>query len=175
MTHLGGFIRQKRRALAQEKLSPVRLAVAIAVIALLTTLFIVIFSRRSAVVMLQQSEESLIASVYVNITALERSYQEMNLPGADVKNTILPKMRLDLNAAKTVNQILVEVYGDDRAVLTEEMFAQIDESIGYMSDIIDMGKSQDEAKQQMGACMEKVQTAMLQRFPKDTHLMPVTT
>lgn len=175
MSQRSGFVRPKRHTRMKAKIPVVQFIVAGIVVALTVALVVVTNSGKNTGVLLRQSEESLISSVYASITSLERSYEAMSLPGADVENDILPKMRLNLNAAKTVNKILVDVYGDDRAVLSDDMFTQIDESISYMESVIEMGKSQDDAKTQMGQCMEKVQIAMMQRFPQDTSMMPNTT
>ena len=175
MMKRNGFARPRKHSRECKKMPVIQLVLACAFIVLIAVLSIVVLSRKSTMTMLRQSEESLVSSIYANISSLERAYEEMGNPGADVKNEILPKMRVDLNAAMTVNQILVDVYGDNLAVLSDDIFAQIDASINYMDKVIEMGKSVSEARQQMGLCMEQVQIAMMRRFPEDTEMMPVTT
>lgn len=170
-----GLIRGRKHSREQKKIPVMQLVITSAFMLLLIALFIAVLSRKSTVGMLRQSEESLVSSVYANITSLERAYEEMSYPGADVKNVILPQMRVDLNAAVTVNQILVDVYGVEQAVLSEDMFGQIADSITYMESMIDMGKSLTDARHQMELCMQQVQVAMMERFPDDTSMVPVTT
>lgn len=162
--HVSEYLRQHMRPLI---IGSVVAGLAIALIA-------VSISRSSLSAHIDYSKESLTMTVESNIRQVIRNYDQMSVAGADIEGTIVPEMQLCLHTANTMNNLLIEVYGEGQAVLEKETFEQMQQSLNQLVHALERGQVIADAQAGMGAVIERVQFALAERYGSDDALMPRT-
>lgn len=139
------------------------------VLALVVALAITAVSRGRYVAALADSRENLAASVHGSLNVVARAFEQMPLPGSD-EAALIASMRDNLLIAKALNKALVDGYGVDASVLSDELFRSIEDNISTLGDTIAMGRTLDDARAAMAACLGEVQTALTARFPGENDM-----
>lgn len=149
-------------------------ATAAVFLALVVFLSVALVSRNGLSRKIAANRENLAISVQSNINALARSYERMGLPGADVSGELLPSMRLNLNTAEAMNDLLVDSYGAQYAVLSDELFRQLNDNLASLGDTLDKGQMITDVQTAIGATLSEVEKQLVARFGSDGGLMPVS-
>ena len=91
-----------------------------------------------------------------------------------IAEDILPGMQQHMYAARTLNTLLTESFGEKYAVLTPELYSSFEEAVAAYEKQISMGQSTADAAERMTRCMTGIETALNDRFGKDGLLSPRT-
>ena len=132
-------------------------------------LFVAIFalvSRGNALRRLDKTREALTASIQYDSMARKNN--------TAIAEDILPGMQQHMYAARTLNTLLTESFGEKYAVLTPELYSSFEEAVAAYEKQISMGQSTADAAERMTRCMTGIETALNDRFGKDGLLSPRT-
>ena len=113
---------------------------------------------------LSYGQQQLASQIQSNITQTIRTFEKMDLPGANVPGELLPAMELYLYAAEELNDVMIEVYGLKQSMFDEETFHQIELAINGVSGNIDRGEPYEASKGILKELIARVETDLNERF-----------
>lgn len=103
-------------------------------------------------------------ALYSNLYMLIQTFDMAAVPNADIQNAILPQMREYYIASTTLNDAIVQSYGEKYRVLTLEAIATLDDAFDAYDSAFYNGAATDLAKADMQTCMENIRTVLSTRF-----------
>lgn len=168
------FHLKKQRSLVSNRKRIPLYATAAVILALAIAFGAALINRNSVNRALIASRENLVLSVRASITAIARAHERMSRPGADVAGDLLPTMQLNLHTAEALNDVLVDSYGEQYAVLNDDLFRKLNDDLITLSDTLDKGQIITDVQTAIGQTLADVETALIARFGADDGLMPVT-
>lgn len=131
--------------------------------------------RSSAHKQLQETRDALSASIQDNMNQVLNQYDSMaRKNNTTIAEDVLPSMQQHMYAARTLNSLLTEAFGEKYSVLSSELYASFEEAVAAYEKQISMGQSTADAAEQMTRCMNGIETALNDRFGKEGLLAPVT-
>lgn len=119
------------------------------------------------------SRSHLRTSIQSDLTMVLRTYDQLYLPRADMKGTLLPDMREHLYSAYAMNNILTSVYGARESILDNGFYTQITGAIDTIERQIDMGSVVDVQSSDLSGCMVDIEEKLVSIFGESS-LMPQT-
>ncbi|MDD7413559.1 MAG: hypothetical protein SOT76_04555 [Eubacteriales bacterium] len=168
----------KRRTKRNYAVTPKKTRLYLQIAAACVLLFVAIFalvSRGNALRRLDKTREALTASIQDNMNQVLNQYDSMaRKNNTAIAEDILPGMQQHMYAARTLNTLLTESFGEKYAVLTPELYSSFEEAVAAYEKQISMGQSTADAAERMTRCMTGIETALNDRFGKDGLLSPRT-
>lgn len=101
-----------------------------------------------------------------SMMALE--YDAASLAGADVEGDILPQMRMYFAQAQALNNAMAAAYGDEYAVLDQELIQEIELAFSEYEAAFSAGRSTDAAELRMTDAMTGVREALSEYYDDST-------
>ena len=93
-----------------------------------------------------------------------QTFDQVNVPGQDVQNGVIPKMQDYYLSAQTLNTALGRAFGDKYQLLTAEHLSALDSAFEAYDSAFRAGKSTDDAQSAMQECMDMVRSVLDTRF-----------
>lgn len=143
-----------------------------ALVVLLVILLCISISMRSHIQnKYANAREEIGEMAYTELYMLCQSFDQVSVPGVDVEDGLIPDMREYYLAAKTLNNVLVQCFGEKFGVLTEENLAAMDAAFEAYDVAFRAGKATDDAQAAMQSCVDMVRAVLTERF-NDGSLLP---
>ena len=101
-----------------------------------------------------------------SMMALE--YDAASLAGADVEGDILPQRRMYFAQAQALNNAMAAAYGDEYAVLDQELIQEIELAFSEYEAAFSAGRSTDTAELRMTDAMAGVREALSEYYDDST-------
>lgn len=145
-----------------------------ALIALVLIVLICIFASSASNMQNEyaQARDSIGADLFTNLSMFSRTYDDASLAGADVHGKILPTMQEYYLAAITLDDAIVNAFGQSYQILDANMRARIEAAFDAFDAAYAQGQSTTQADESMRACLQSVQQILSTRFDDDTRLLP---
>ena len=119
------------------------------------------------------ARDSIGEDLYTSLYMFARSYDGVTLAGADVEGSILPSMRDYYLAATTLDDAIVNAYGQRYQLLDATTREAIDEAFEAFDDAYARGDSTNAAVSSMSACVQSVEQLLATRYDSATRLLPL--
>lgn len=166
------FKRQRRRGYERVRLSYLEMGVIGGFVLILLAMLILNGFRVSAQNRLTQSREAMAASVQNDVNQAFGVYGSINRKNADLEGDILPKLRLYMYSAYSMDKVLTETYGEQYALLSKELYEQFLTAMDEYDRLLSIGQSTDSAKELLVAAMSNVETTLDGRFTEEGVVLP---
>lgn len=160
---------QKRRVRRPDlsKVSPKSAIIAAgcaAVIILLITLCITMVMQSHSQSEYASARNEIGEELYTQLYMLCQTFDQTALPGQDLQNSVIPKMREYYLAAQALNDAMYNAFGVRYNVLTQEFLSAMDQAFESYDAAFKGGKSTEEAQQSMQGCMDALRTLLDARY-----------
>ena len=142
-----------------------------AVIALLVMLCISVVMRSNIQSDYTQARNEIGEELYTQLYMLCQTFDQVNVPGQDLENVVIPTMEDYFLAAKTLDDVMSNAFGARYDVLTEENVAALGKAFDAYEAAFRGGKTTEEAQSAMQSCMDMLRTLLQTRF-RDGVLQP---
>ena len=167
---------EKRRAKRPDmpKVDPKTVSVLIgcaAVIVLLVSFCISVVMRSNIQSEYTQARNEIGEELYTQLYMLCQTFDQVNVPGQDLENVVIPKMKNYYLAAKTLDDVMGNAFGVRYDLLTEENTSAMDRAFEAYDAAFRGGKTTEEAQNAMQSCMNMLRTLLESRF-RDGVLQP---
>ncbi len=106
--------------------------------------------------MLISAREQLKSSIQSDLTMVMRTYDQLNLPKADISGTLLPVIRQHLYSAYAMNTVLADVYGNEHSILDNGFYTQIMSAVDEMDSQIGRGIIVDVTTSALSGCITEM-------------------
>ena len=168
-------IKAKLAVWAKDKsLVRVALGAASALLLLLICLCITVFMhsdihRRYTTAAAQMQEQ-----IYQEMIGMTELFARIDDPAVDVQNKLIPELKARYTSVSALNTALVDGFGEDSAVLTENQTAAFDAAFEEYSTAYRQGLATGLARADMAVCIQEVQAMIDDRYiPKVEPTEPV--
>lgn len=160
---------QKRRVRRPDlsKVSPKSAIVAAGcavVIILLVTLCITMVMRSHIQSEYASARSEIGEELYTQLYMLCKTFDQVTLPGQDLQNAVIPKMKEYYLAAQALNNALYNAFGARYSVLPQETLSAMDQAFEAYDAAFKGGKSTEEAQGAMQSCMDVIQNLLGTRY-----------
>ena len=158
-------IKTKLAAWAQDK-PLVRIAAAVAAaLVLLIALLCISNHMRSNI----QREYSALTShlqeqIYHNLSEMQELFDRVDDPNVDVRNKLIPELKIQFSAVKAANSALLECCGAEKAVLNDELTSAFESAFEEYAVAYRQGIATGLAKADMAECMQEVQLLLTAHY-----------
>lgn len=143
-----------------------------ALVVLLVILLCISMGMRSNIQTQYASARAEIGEMaYTELYMLCQTFDQVNIPGVDVQDGLIPDMKEYYLAAQTLNDVLIQCFGEKYGVLTADGVASIDAAFEAYDAAFRAGKTTDEAQTAMQGCVDMVHAVLAERF-NDGSLLP---
>lgn len=157
--------REKRLDLSGINLKKIGMIAAVAVVVVLVAALCITINMRSHIQNEYTAAKNEIGEqLYTELYMLCQTFDQVTVPGQDVQNGVIPKMKEYYLAAQTLNTAMVNGFGDRYMVLTGEHISVLDAAFEGYDAAFRAGKTTDAAQDAMKSCMEMVRTLLDSRF-----------
>lgn len=102
--------------------------------------------------------------LYTQLYMLRQTFNQATLPGQDLQNTVIPKMKEYYFAAQALNNAVYNAYGTRYNVLTQDTLSALDTAFDAYDAALKGGKTTEEAQSAMQSCMDTIQGLLDKRF-----------
>ena len=168
----------KRRTKRSYAVSPKKTRLYLQIAAVCALLLVAVFGlvgRSNAMKRLDRTREALTASIQDNMNQVLNQYDGMaRKNNTAIAEDVLPGMQQHMYAARTLNALLTESFGEKYSVFSPELYSSFEEAVAAYEKQISMGQSTTDAAEQMNRCMSGIETALNDRFGTDGLLAPRT-
>ena len=103
-------------------------------------------------------------ALYSNLNMLTQTFDMTSVPNADVKNSILPQMKNYFSAAITLNELIVNTYGQRYQLLTDSDVSALRIAFNSYDAAFRADAPTDLAQADMQSCMDRVRSLLSSRF-----------
>ena len=103
-------------------------------------------------------------SLYSNLYMLTQTFDMTSVPNADVKNSIIPQMKNYFIAATTLNEQVVNNFGQRYQVLTESDISTLRTTFNAYDAAFRSDAPTDLAQADMETCMQRVRELLSSRY-----------
>ncbi|MBR1560172.1 MAG: hypothetical protein IJ646_08030 [Clostridia bacterium] len=103
-------------------------------------------------------------SLYSNLYMLTQTFDMTSVPNADVKNSIIPQMKNYFIAATTLNEAVVNNYGQRYQVLTDADVSTLRTTFNAYDAAFRSDAPTDLAQADMQGCMDRVKELLSSRY-----------
>ena len=103
-------------------------------------------------------------ALYSNLNMLTQTFDMTSVPNADVKNSILPQMKNYFSAAITLNELIVNTYGQRYQLLTDSDISALRIAFSSYDAAFRSDAPTDLAQADMQSCMSRVRSLLSSRF-----------
>lgn len=148
-------------------------AMALLSLVLAVALAVTLIMKNDDTRMANLGREQLKSSIQSDLTMVLRTYDQLNLPRADIQGELLPDIREHLYTAYAMNNVLSSVYGKGESILDNEFYTQITLAVDEIERQINMGQIVDIPASSLTSCMLKMKDELARAFGEDS-LMPQT-
>ena len=103
-------------------------------------------------------------SLYSNLYMLTQTFDMTTVPNADVKNSVLPQMKNYFVAATTLNEALVNSFGQRYQVLTDADISTLRSTFSAYDAAFRSDAPTDLVQADMKTCMDRIRELLNSRF-----------
>lgn len=135
-----------------------------AVIVLLIMLCISVVMRTNIQNDYAQARSEVGEELYMQLYMLCQTFDQVTVPGQDVENVVLPTMEDYALAAQTLNDVMVNAFGQRYSVLTQENQSALKKAFEAYDAAFRGGKSTADAQAAMQSCINTIRTLLQTRF-----------
>lgn len=135
-----------------------------AVIALLVLLCISVVMRSHIQSEYTRARNEIGEEMYTQLYMLCQTFDQVTVPGQDVQNVVIPTMEDYYLAAQTLNDALINAFGQQYTVLAQESISALDSAFEAYDSAFRGGKTTQEAQNAMQSCMDMVRSILETRF-----------
>jgi hypothetical protein len=166
-------LKRPRATAHRSNLYPVYAVIALG-LALVIALGVVsaIMVRRSKT--LEGGYNTLTAHIQTDLNMVLRTFSQAGLPNAELQSDIIPNMRLYLYAADSFNEVLIDMYGQNAAVVDDALNQQITLQLDEIERLIKTGLSTQDALAKLTGYMAQLEADMASKFAYNNLLLPQT-
>ena len=138
-----------------------------AVLVLLVCLCISIHMRANIQKKYSAAVKQMQEDAYQHLISMTELFARVEDPNVDVRNKLIPELRVQYTAASALNSVLCESCGAKEAVLSPELSAAFDSAFEQYATAYRNGAATGLAQADMAACIEEVQAMILLRYPPE--------
>lgn len=102
--------------------------------------------------------------IYTELYMFCQSFDQVNVPGVDIQDGLIPDMKEYYLAAGTLNRALSQAFGERYTVLSQADTAALDAAFEAYDAAFRAGKSTDDAQTAMQGCVDMVRSILVERF-----------
>ena len=117
------------------------------------------------------SRRTIGEELYGVLYMMALEYDDADLAGADVEGEIIPSMSNYYARAQALNSAITSAYGNDYAVLDDELISDLDGAFDAYDDAFDSGHSTDDANALMTVAIANVRQTLSERYDEDAHII----
>lgn len=160
---------QKRRVRRPDlsKVSPKSAIIAVGcavVIILLITLCITTVMRSHIQSEYTTARNEIGEELYTQLYMLCQTFDQVTLPGQDLQNAVIPKMKEYYLAAQALDNALYNAFGARYSVLSQETLSAMDQAFEAYDAAFKGGKTTEEAQSAMQSCMNAIRSTLDARY-----------
>lgn len=146
-----------------------------AIIILVLIILVCIFAGRATHIQHEYAaiQQTFSEALYSDLYMFVRSYDGVTLAGANVEGAILPTMEKYYLSAKTLDETIVEAYGQRYSVLQGGTDTAIAAAFQAFDDAFRLGRNTSDAVSSMSSCMQSIETILTTRFDANNRLLPI--
>lgn len=168
------FHRKGARKLAhRSNLYPVYIAAAVLVVLIAALVTTVVLGRRFSA-QLDLNRKQLSEHIQSELNLAVRAFDEVDLPTANLEESIIPAMRLHLYAADAMNDVLSSVYGADASIFTSDLYRNIVMALDAIEASRKAGQTTNNDLAALKEFMAQLESDMNTKFQSVNLLMPQT-
>ena len=161
--------KEKRLDLSKIDLKKVGvLAVGILVAVLIALLCISVSMRSHIQNEYASAREETGELAYTELYMLCQTFDQVTVPGVDIQDGLIPDMQEYYLAAKTLNNVLAQAFGEKYVVLTQENINALDAAFEAYEMAFRTGKTTEDAQAAMQGCVDMVRGILVERFNDGT-------
>lgn len=101
--------------------------------------------------------EGITEQIFQNLSTMEELFSYVDQENIDVRNKLIPQMRMQYTAVKELNTVLINNYGIRYAVLSQQQLDDFDAAFKEYNTAIDSGLSLNLARDDMAILLSQVQ------------------
>ena len=103
--------------------------------------------------------------LYTDLYMLCQTFDQVNVPGQDVENVLLPKMREYYVSAQALNTALSHAFGERYRILGDEHLSVMNAAFGAYDTAFKGGKTTETAQASMQSGVDMLRALLNDRFP----------
>lgn len=155
--------RKVRNSVHRSRRMPMYILAGVA-LALAIALVIVALLGARARGRLGAGQQSLATQIQSNLSGAVQACEQMSLPSANLEGDLLPSMRRRLFAAKELNEVMIDSYGQDSSMINVEIFDQIELALTQIERRLAEGQSTSSEQSTLSAYMAQLEADLSARF-----------
>ena len=150
---------------APESRGKLQTAAGVAVIVILVIILCIINSLRLNIQNRYAKARSEVGDeLYTQLYTLCQTYDQVSIPGQNVQDVLLPKMKSCCDAALTLNTALSNAFTTKYRLLTQEDIDLLTGALSAYDNAFLTGSSTDDAQEQMAAACQRVRERLEERY-----------
>lgn len=103
--------------------------------------------------------------LYTELYMLCQTFDQVDVPGAEIQDIIIPGMNDCYLAALALNEAMTNGFGERYRVLSPDDVAALDNAFASYDTAFRSGKPTDDAEEAMRACISSVRAILAARYP----------
>lgn len=160
--------RSRKKRLEIPRIEPKKagiLGVGVVLIVLIVLLCITINMRSHIQGEYSEARNEIGEVLYTELYMLCQTFDQVEVPGAEVQDVIIPGMRDCYLAALALNEAVTNGFGDRYRVLSPDDIAALDGAFAAYETAFRSGKPTDGAEEAMRVCVADVRDILAARYP----------